>query len=625
MSISSASEERLKFKRWPKSVVFFSIVTAYIGYLNFELVSIGKQKLGTALVRCDFSDVRSSNQTIEKSNDKALEPSLFEPNHICSLFPSLPISSTRTWNQHLSGIYNASANHDLPDFESPANSLIRRYLLEETLTVYRLRRAVTHLPKFSHEIVKRVFNIIEKRIEDPENNPPLQVAVFGGSVTLGRGCHQQQKEQCAWPRRLEQLINQFAKKDIVKVYNLAIGGTASKVGTNMVKYWMFPEELKRLGPDVIINSYSTNDALPPSYLQEEDDHITPVRNRARNAIQGFIRAALQVKACGVPPLVVNVDDYLGPQQDQIIGEMAYNSMMTQLTKWYDTFGISYGDVVRDIVYRNRHDKIFYNENDVHYGAWAHQTIAWSVGFASLELVRVYCDEEHDLRLTSSREIIPEKDANAKQKTLPPPLTNDLTLKTYEEALSNGTNQSVDEMDCSSNHSVGETADLSPCLESWISAPGLYSPYDIDRFMRTHQTLNTGWKTENQRAEGWGNKVGLVANNLGEKFSLEFPKVEKTVRVVTIYFLRSYGPKWEGSIAKFSIAKKASENIDTKLLLEKNISGAWNIQNYTYSLTLSETMILPQPILSGETLILDVELVSGSHFKIMGMMLCRIVK
>eukprot|EP00957_Ditylum_brightwellii_P153854 11710660-Ditylum_brightwellii.AAC.1 len=207
-------------------------------------------------------------------------------------------------------------------------------LLQETLLPSRMRRALIHMPTtFSHNIVKHVVDIIQKRIQDPENNPPLRIAVFGGSVTIGRGCYGRgmSNHNCAWPKRLELLINQFAKMDVVKVYNLGIGGTTSNVATRILNYWMYPKELSKVGPDVIINSYSTNDSLPPWGVTE--GLVVKVLDNARGSLQNFIRTALQTRPCANAwPLVVSVDDYLGPQQEQLLGELSYITAMTQLAK-----------------------------------------------------------------------------------------------------------------------------------------------------------------------------------------------------------------------------------------------------------------------------------------------------
>jgi hypothetical protein len=104
--------------------------------------------------------------------------------------------------------------------------------------------------------------------------------------------------------------------EVVKVTNLAFGGTGSNVGTRMVKYWMFPEALKKSnGPDVIINSYSTNDGI-----------VAKTFDDMRDKHQTFIRAALESKACDTPPLVISVDDYLGNAKgarDHLSEELVY--------------------------------------------------------------------------------------------------------------------------------------------------------------------------------------------------------------------------------------------------------------------------------------------------------------
>jgi len=93
------------------------------------------------------------------------------------------------------------------------------------------------------------------------------------------------------------------------------------------------KELDKEGADVIINSYSTNDSLHPWGLEwPKDDLIGLTAVQIQERLQGFIRESLQVNPCGVPPLVVHVDDYLGPQQPALLGELSWVKEMTQLSK-----------------------------------------------------------------------------------------------------------------------------------------------------------------------------------------------------------------------------------------------------------------------------------------------------
>ena len=255
---------------------------------------------------------------------------VFDPTNVCSVFPSPgAASATRLWKEYLPAIFEASKNPAMTNEE--VGKL--REILEETLSPARMRRAVQHLPTFGQPVLKHVMGIIQKRLVDPDNNPPLRIAVFGGSVTGGRGCP---GRQCRWTDRFEILFNEFfGGRQIIQVINLAVGGTNAQTGTNRIKYWMYgtDKELLRIGPDVIINSYSTNESLPPwDKKWPKDDLITLVREKVHSNIQELIRAALQSKPCEIPPLVVHVDDYLGPQQPSLLGELAYVSEMTQLAK-----------------------------------------------------------------------------------------------------------------------------------------------------------------------------------------------------------------------------------------------------------------------------------------------------
>ena len=125
---------------------------------------------------------------------------------------------------------------------------------------------------------------------------------------------------------------------------------------------MYPTpELKKNGPDIIINAYSTNDALPAlAQIANITDPEVQVMTSVHDAVQEFIIEAFSSKACAVPPLVIFTDDYLGPQQDSVRGEMSYNTAVTRLAKWYDFMFLSYADVVREIAYGNMTDDTFSN-------------------------------------------------------------------------------------------------------------------------------------------------------------------------------------------------------------------------------------------------------------------------
>ena len=311
------------------------------------------------------------------------------------------------------------------------------------------------------------------------------------------------------------------------------------------------------------------------------------------------------------------------------------------------------------MYQNKADTTFAGIKDVHYGHLAHQTIAWSVGFASLELLINYCDDEYNSRTAlknnnttendngngngNGNNMITKDDMRKNKLFLPPPLTRDFLLEnaTAEfDAAVDVAYQSYVDNDCtSSNSSSIIEEDQNPCFVSWISTPGNFDNRAINQFMNKHKTAipTDGWEAERQNGEGWSNKDGWIATKANASFTMEFKNIEKNVKTVTFYFLRSYGDKWKDSRAKFTISRP-NENTDdsgknattaddskeevTTILSEEEIAGVHAAEDYKYSLTLSQTMRLSDVVLKGETLNIKIDLISGSHFKIMGMMLCN---
>ncbi len=375
-------------------------------------------------------------------------------------------------------------------------------------------------------------------------------------------------------------------------------------------------------------------------MAEGDDPGFSVMKRLLGGLQTFIRVALSSKACSIPPLVINVDDYLVPQHKAILDELSYKTTMSQLAKWYDTVAISYAEMVRDIAYGNTTDTTFFKANDVHFGYWVHQTIAWSVGFGSLDLLSHYCDDEFRLRsITAATALVNGNDEKQPDlHFLPPPLTKELKLKNVTTEFDEAKHHAIVDFKCGNDDEKLNAADegntesaslgKNPCVISWISSPGMYGKSDVERFMNSRMVHNQDWNVENSMKEGWANKVGWIANSPNATFTIGFKEneIDKEVNAVTIVFMRSYGEKWADSRARFTFTADADDRNDNdegkgneSTLLEADISG---VHNVTLSLSLSEKFMLPQTVTKGQKMKMKVDLISGSTFKIMGIMLCR---
>eukprot|EP00979_Chaetoceros_neogracilis_P001788 scaffold323_cov251-Chaetoceros_neogracile.AAC.3 len=536
---------------------------------------------------------------------------------------SSSFSASQLWQRYLPKIIAASVNMDVPGHLQGSSQEAQlgkiHSLLTDILPPSQLRKAVRNLPSSQYETIEHIIEKFQKRILDPDHNAPVLIAVFGGSVTLGRECYPGKKVRrarlteptCNWPHRLELLINTLFENEVVKVINLATGGTGTATGTRMVKYWMYPKDLKESGPDIIINAYSTNDGIGAGGRSGIDG--------VRDSMQNFVRAAIESKPCATPPLVVCVDDYLGNAKganDNVLKELNYAMVLEQVAKWYDTVAISYAEVVRNIVYKDITNKTFHKHGNVHFEHLAHQTVAWSVVFAFLEMFENHCDDkQRELFIAETRDKRQEHNRSA-VPILPPPLTNDLTLTKIAsvwKASESGLYQDSFGVDCIGMNST----DQDPCIVAWIVQRGLFGSNELNNFMRQHIISKSGgWGIESNADDGWSNKVGFAATTPDASFTLEFKDIAKDLNVVTIFFMRSYGEKWKDSKARFTVT---SSNHKNSTLAQHDIDGVHEME---YSLTLIERIKLTNSVEKGDTIKLKVDMISGNAFKIMGMTLCR---
>jgi len=376
-------------------------------------------------------------------------------------------------------------------------------------------------------------------------------------------------------------------------------------------------------------------------LPEHDavDAVINVMERVQKSAQTFLRAALTSKPCRTaPPLVLYVDDYLGPLQPSILGEMSYNTAITQLSKWYDTMAVSYADVVRDIVYKDTGGRLFFREWDVHYGHWAHQTIAWTVGFAAIELTSRFCDDEYQKRFDRKSQnkndvggvdianLVTPKGQEQHQSSqlvhpfvLPPPLTRDLLLENATAEFEAAKEQyRLNDAKCNTSDEQ-LSIDHSPCAITVMSSPGLDTGGSLNKMMSKYTTNNKNWAIENNiKNGGWKNKIGWVANNPNATFTLAFTDLSKDIKAMTIFYLKSYGEKWKNSRARFTISTTTNDNRE-KILSKEDV---WGVHNITASTTESIKFLLSDTVASGGTMKVKVDLISGNTFKILGMMICR---
>jgi hypothetical protein len=230
----------------------------------------------------DFNDAVALRTTSSK-NENEIKASASASSFICEAL--IQQSTDSWWTRHYI-IHQASRLPDDVDY-------LRHDFTAELLALVspRLSNAIHTTPR-DYSIVRRILRKVEARYryltqnvlkEGDEPPPPIRIVVMGGSVTLGVRCKtgipghgDKDFRYCAWPHRLEVLLNQLFGVPMVEVTNEAVGMTNSNIGNILLKYDLLPSLQTA---DIIIHAYSTND-----FFYGED---------AFQSLQDFVRQVMK--------------------------------------------------------------------------------------------------------------------------------------------------------------------------------------------------------------------------------------------------------------------------------------------------------------------------------------------
>ena len=318
------------------------------------------------------------------------------------------------------GIRRASRKHiqeDCWNWKGAEVNLTNFAKLEDTmmhlLQQHRLSRSIKTR---SHPFVtERVLEIILKRMHDPSKNPPLRIAVFGGSVTEGVGSRvnsigmdnstRHKPSMCSWSCKLERLLNEvlplflLGQSDtsgiqngdrIVEVKNFAVAGTDSSIGVTLLEYDLLGAEMTTI--DVVISAFAANNIRVPLGLE---------RDLIMLHMQRFLQVAKAARPCSDLPLLIQTADVieeslmLTPGPQGIRHKLRYANEVMESASWQAAssgiMALSYPDAVRDVVYRNPLDKTLIDFGELHPGMTFHTGMAWMIAYGLLDGFLQSCD------------------------------------------------------------------------------------------------------------------------------------------------------------------------------------------------------------------------------------------
>ena len=643
----------------------------------------------------DSSPISFEQQLRQSYNKQYNQNHLHNSNDLCSILPKPTPTTLSLWSHHMPNILNATKHWgDREEFEYHDFTA----LLLHFMTPDRLQRSVKTLP-LDWTSVERSLSVIHQRLQflqsekdnyrkmnnlqptdevpldvmkkindDPKAPRKLNVLVMGGSVTMGVVCHINpvtprgpNRRDGAWPSRFDHFLhNLFPGMELINLQTIALGGTNTESAITMWKYSLLTDDVPY--PDVLINSYATND-MHWNSMQDAIARNETLEQSLYKLSQEFIREVMTpLKSCRhAPPMLLYFDDYLGNEQNEVLTTLASSQTINLMSSYYGIGSISYADAVRDIVYGDTKEWWFssqwYKGNEyirgVHPHMGTHIVMAWVVAYNLFNLVTTYCSlpeietktqtadgATRRLHAGSGRNNNGEWDygyatinglpplratkklgggPKEKPRGIPPPLTSDLSLEQISDAWRENSVENAPMWktipECKAEGHFDDAVDHDslpkPCLFSWVVnlERFLNTPKGLNGKLKPYMTSNSGWSAEKDH-----NKLGWVpSSGLGSKFTLEFKKIAQPVQMMTWMIMRSYGEKWQGSTLKVE-AWSGEELLASEEIVgfhDKKTSETYNIK-----MKVGSTGIPP-----GSDLKVTFELVGGTTFKISGMAIC----
>ena len=352
--------------------------------------------------------------------------------------------------------------------------------------------------------------------------------------------------------------------------------------------------------------------------------------------------------------------------------------MHVLANYYGFGFVSYADAVRDWVYGDTPETMFspkgwweqqlrgqkvisgQMQREIHPGQAMHMSVAWMMAYNLLRAASQYCtlenaaaeqsssllqtvrqrrlDDNNDISESVRRETPPPP--RPRPAGLPPPLFANLTLDvvTQEWRAAAANNSSK----CTAAAATGGKR----CPLSWVSAMPWREKRQIQKLFHPVVEPQPGWHihddTRRQNKFGWSPVNGVIGEAVTFQFNREDYAADR-LQSVTLFFLKSYGEKWENSTATVSVERRVVQVVGTSsksaekgewisaLEVPHELTGTHDKQtSETYTETVS---FLPPPPVDNDgnertmsAITTDVRvtltLTRGKTFKLMGIAVCQ---
>jgi hypothetical protein len=147
--------------------------------------------------------------------------------------------------------------------------------------------------------------------------------------------------------------------------------------------------------------------------------------------------------------------------------------------------------------------------------------------------------------------------------------------------------------------------------------------EFQKYLKPYITSNNGWEVLSDMSTGWSRKTGLVAISAGAQMVLQVKNIPKEVRYFHLMTLKSNVDPWRTGKARFRVAilapGKENKPMETSFEIdgkhESKTEGAEYITHH-YNMDFEGHRAL-----IGSDIMISLELVEGTIFKVLGLMMC----
>jgi hypothetical protein len=196
---------------------------------------------------------------------------------------------------------------------------------------------------------------------------------------------------------------------------------------------------------------------------------------------------------------------------------------------------------------------------------------------------------------------------------------EVTLQHCAKALQTRSPPKVDSSDMCQDPSTGHQT----CPFAFFAGPmgTVRKVPEMQKYIEPFIAHNNGWKVLSDMSTGWSRKTGLVAIEPNAQILFRIPNIQREGRYLHLMTLKSNGEMWNEGKARFRVAILDPKDKD-KASMEAyfDIEGFHESDTditYHFSVDLGHTI----RAIVGSDVMLSVEMLQGTAFKILGLMLC----